>query len=61
MASLVSSTASCPTPKQAKSGVRHHLQLSFGSQAMKEAFLARLDHAKQRLFPEGGTVDNYHR
>ena len=59
MASLVSSTASCPTPKRAKSGVRHHLQLSFGSQTMKEAFLARLDRAKQRLFPEGGTVDNY--
>ena len=56
MASLVSSTASCPTPKRSKS---HHLQLSFGSQAMKEAFLARLDRAKQRLFPEGGTVDNY--
>ena len=26
---------------------------------MKEAFLARLDRAKQRLFLEGGTVDNY--
>ena len=48
-----------PDSKRAKSGVRHHLQLSFGSQAMKEAFLARLDRAKQRLFPEGGTVDNY--
>ena len=33
--------------------------MSFHSQAMKEAFLARLDRAKQRLFPEGGTVDNY--
>ena len=40
-------------------GVRHHLQLSFHSQAMKEAFHARLDHAKQRLFSEGSSVDNY--
>ena len=51
--------ASCPTPKRAKCSVRHHLQLSFPSQATKEAFLARLDRAKQRMFPEGGTVDNY--
>ena len=51
--------ASCPTPKRAKCGVRHHLQLSFPSQATKEAFLARLDRAKQRMFPEGGTVDIY--
>ena len=26
---------------------------------MKEAFLARLDRAKQRLFSEGSTIDNY--
>ena len=26
---------------------------------MKEALLARLDRAKQRLLPEGGTIDNY--
>ena len=39
--------------------MRHHLQLSFPSQATKEAFLARLDRAKQRMFPEGGTFDNY--
>ena len=52
MASLVSSMASCPTPKRAKSGVRHHLQLSLGSQAMKEAFLARLD---ARVNTEGGS------
>ena len=32
--------------------------MSFHSQAMKEAFLARLDRAKQRLFPEGGTFNN---
>ena len=51
--------ASCPTPKRAKCSMRHHLQLSFPSQATKEAFLARLDRAKQRMFPEGGTVDNY--
>ena len=51
--------ASCPTPKRAKCSVRHHLQLSFPSQGTKEAFLARLDRAKQRMFPEGGTVDNY--
>ena len=50
--------ASCPTPKRAKCSVRHHLQLSFPSQATKEAFLARLDRAKQRMFPEGGTIDN---
>ena len=51
--------ASCPTPKRAKCSVRHHVQLSFPSQATKESFLARLDRAKQRMFPEGGTVDNY--
>ena len=51
--------ASCLTPKRAKCSVRHHLQLSFPSQATKEALLARLDRAKQRMFPEGGTVDNY--
>ena len=51
--------ASCPTPKRAKCSVRHHLQLSFPSQATKEALLARLDRAKQRMFPECGTVDNY--
>ena len=33
--------------------------MSFHSQAMKEAVLARLDHTKQCLFPEGGTFDNY--
>ena len=60
MASQFSSTSSCPTPKRAKLGVRHHLQLSFHSQAMEEAFLAMLDRAKQCLFPEDGTVDNYH-
>ena len=51
--------ASCPTLKRAKCSVGHHLQLFFPSQATKEDFLARLDRAKQRMFPEGGTVDNY--
>ena len=54
-----SSTASSSAPKWAKSGVRHHLQLTFPSQATKEGFLSRLDRAKQRLFPQVGTVDNY--
>ena len=43
-------------PKWAKSSVRHHFQLS---QVTKEGFLSRLDRAKLRLFPGGGTVDNY--
>ena len=38
--------------------VRHHLQVSFHSQAMEEAVLARLHRAKQCLFLEGGTIDN---
>ena len=53
------SMASYPAPNRAKSSVRHHLQLTFPSQATKEGFLSRLDWAKQRLFPGGGTVDNY--
>ena len=40
-------------PKRAKSGVRHHLLLTFPSQVTKEGFLSRLDRAKQRLFPGG--------
>ena len=59
MTSQVSPAASYLTPKRAKLGVRHHLQLFFPSQAIKDAFLARLDCAKQRLFPEGDTIDNY--
>ena len=54
-----SSMASSSAPKRAKSGVRHHLQLTFPSQATKEGFLSRLDWAKQRLFPGVGTVGNY--
>ena len=54
-----SSTASCPAPKRAKGGVRHHFQLTFYSQATKEGFLSKLNRDKLRLFPGGGTVDNY--
>ena len=50
------STASCPVPKQTKSGVFSDIPLS---QATKEGFLSKLDRAKLRLFPRGGTVDNH--
>ena len=54
-----SSTASCSAPKQAKSGVQHHFQLTFHSQVTKEGFPSKLDLAKLRFFPGGGMVDNY--
>ena len=60
MAERFSSRASCsPAPKRAKCGVRHHLQVTFSSNSMKEGFLARLDRAKLLLFPGASAVDNY--
>ena len=37
--------------------MRHQLQLSFPSEELRDSFLARMESAKQRLFP-GKSVDN---
>ena len=53
------STVSPGAPKHPKSAIRHQIQVNFQSEASKLEFLSRLDGAKQRLFPSGGTVDNF--
>ena len=55
----MTSTASPAAAKRPKSAIRHQIQ-AFQSEASKLEFLSRLDGAKQRLFPTGGSVDNYH-
>ena len=56
----LTSTASPVAVKRPKSAIRHQTQVTFQSEASKLEFLSRLDGAKQRLFPTGGSVDNYH-
>ena len=56
----MTSTASPAAAKRPKSAIRHQIQVTFQSEASKLEFLSRLDGAKQRLFPTGGSVDNYH-
>ena len=57
-------SVSCPDPKRAISGVQHrvHIPLSstfpLSSDKGRLPLQARPD--KQRLFPGGGTEDNYH-
>ena len=53
----LSSPEISPTPKLAKRSVRHQLELSFPSEELRDAFLACMESAKQRLFP-GKSVDN---
>ena len=48
-----------PTPKRVKSTARLPLQRSFPCISSKEAFQARFESAKQCLFPEKRSVDNY--
>ena len=55
----MTSTASPAAAKRPKSAIRHQIQVTFQSEASKLEFLSRLDGAKQRLFPTGGSVDNY--
>ena len=47
------------TPKRVKFAAPLHLQLSFPCISSKEAFQARFESAKQCLFPEKRSVDNY--
>ena len=56
----LTSTASPVAVKRPKNAIRHQIQVTFQSEASKLEFLSRLDGAKQRLFPTGGSVDNYH-
>ena len=53
----LSSPEISPAPKRAKRSVRHQLQLSFPSEELRDGFLARMESAKQCLFP-GKSVDN---
>ena len=53
----LSSPEISPAPKRAKRSVRHLLQLSFPSEELRDAFIACMESAKQRLSP-GKSVDN---
>ena len=52
----MTSMASPAAAKRPKSAIPHQIQVTFQSEVSKLEFLSRLDGAKQRLFPTGGSV-----